>query len=168
MRSKPGAGDSLVNVLKDIVIVDEINCDNTLEKLRLSLDSMIKSRKYNIHVSSTEPYSPWQKKAENHIQIIKGIAHRRVAKRWVPKCLWGFVLVWKSGIYCHTASSDGQIGMEIMTDNTPDISDWTNVEFYDLVWYWHRVDDESRPNIGRWLGLSHTYVSTINYFILTI
>ena len=54
MRSKSETDDSLGNVVKDIGIMNDINCDKVLEQVGMNTDSMIKSRKYNIHVSSTE------------------------------------------------------------------------------------------------------------------
>ena len=59
MRSKDGAGDSLGNVVKDIGIMNEIHCDNALEKVGTNAEFIIKARKYSTNVSSTEPCPPW-------------------------------------------------------------------------------------------------------------
>ena len=53
MRSKAVAGESLVNEVKDIGIMNEIHCGNFLEQSRTNADFMGKPRKYNIHVSIT-------------------------------------------------------------------------------------------------------------------
>ena len=58
MRSKAGSGDSMGNVVKDIGIIDKIHCYNALEQVRTNVELVRNSRKYNIHVSTTEPYSP--------------------------------------------------------------------------------------------------------------
>ena len=64
MRSKAGAGDLMGNVVNDISIMNEIRYDNALEQVGTIVESMSKSCKYNIHLSSTEPYSPWQNKSK--------------------------------------------------------------------------------------------------------
>ena len=126
MRSKAEAGDSLGNVVKDIGIMNEIHFDNAMEQVGKNIESTINFRKYNIHVYSTDPYLPWQNKAKNQIQIIKGISHMRASRSWFPKILWDFLLVWESEIYSHTSGADGQTGMRILTGDTPDISDWAD------------------------------------------
>ncbi len=54
---------------------------------------------------------------------------------------------------------------------TPNISEWLDFEFYDLVWWW---DWPNKPNIndemkwlGRWLGMSHHVGSDLCYWIVT-
>ena len=57
--------------------------------------------------------------------------------------------------------------MEILTGDTPDISDYAYFEFYDMVLYWHGVDDKSSPKIRIWMGLAQSCGSALTYFILT-
>jgi hypothetical protein len=33
---------------------------------------------------------------------------------------------------------DGRTGYEKITGNTPDISEWLDFDFYDMVWYYDR------------------------------
>ena len=42
-----------------------------------------------------------------------------------------FGLVWEVEIQSRTDSEDGLTGMERLTGDTPDISDWINFELYD-------------------------------------
>ena len=77
MRSKAVAGESLVNGVKDIGIMNEIHCENALEQVGTNSEFISKFRKYNISVSFTDPYSPWHSKDEKQIQTIKGRAHKR-------------------------------------------------------------------------------------------
>jgi hypothetical protein len=67
--------------------------------------------------------------------------------------------------------NDGRSGYEQVTGETPDISEWLDFEFYDLVWWW---DQPNKPNIndetkqlGRWLGVSHCVGSDLCYWIVT-
>jgi hypothetical protein len=57
-------------------------------------------------------------------------------KKKVPKCLWDFGLVYESELLSHMAwGSDHQTGYKEVTGQTPDISEWLDFEFYDLVWW---------------------------------
>ena len=58
MRSTAGASDSLGNLVKDIGIVNEIYCENALEQVRMNLEFMSNSCKYNNNSSSAETYLP--------------------------------------------------------------------------------------------------------------
>ena len=40
-------------------------------------------------------------------------------------------------------------------------------EFYDLVWFWNNQSDDTKPMLGRWLGLSHRVESDLYYWILS-
>ena len=54
--------------------------------------------------------------------------------------------------------------MEIITDETPDISEYTDFSFYDLVTF---KQDASLGEIyiGRWLGASHKVGQLMSYWI---
>ena len=45
MRSKSGAGDSLVNVVNDVGIMNKIHYDNLLEQFGTNSEFIIKARK---------------------------------------------------------------------------------------------------------------------------
>ena len=57
--------------------------------------------------------------------------------------------------------------MEKLTGDTIDISEWLDFEFYDLVWLWDDRENENKPSIGCWLGVSHHVGSALCYYILT-
>ena len=88
-------------------------------------------------------------------------------RRNAPKCIWDFGLVWECEIYSRTANKDGRPGLERITGDTVDISEWIEFEFYDLVRYWDNRDDASNDSVGRWLGVSHHVGSALCYWILT-
>jgi hypothetical protein len=53
----------------------------------------------------------------------------------------------------------------------PNISEWLNFEFYDLVWW---LDRPNKPNftdytqrLARWLGVSHRVGSDLSYWLIT-
>ena len=61
---------------------------------------------------------------------------RRQTKRDVPKQLWDYGMVYESELMNrYTRGPNGQTTIEEMTSITPDISEWCNFKFYDLIWY---------------------------------
>jgi hypothetical protein len=83
---------------------------------------------YKINKHTIEPFSPWQNKAESGIRIIKAKWKRLMITKKVPKRLWDFALVWIAQIYSRTAMKHGRTGFEVITGDTPDISEW--VDFF--------------------------------------
>jgi hypothetical protein len=62
---------------------------------------------------------------------------------------------------------EGRTGVERLTGNSVDISEWLDFEFYDIVWYWdgpNRTDEN--PKLGRWLGIAHRIGSNMCYWVL--
>ena len=85
----------------------------------------------------------------------------------IPRRLWDYGLVYESEIMSRTArGSDKRTGMERITGDTPDISEWVDFDFYDPVWYWDNPDNPENPLIGRWLGVAHRVGSDMCYWIL--
>ena len=57
-------------------------------------------------------------------------------KKQVPKRLWDRGVVYESEILSRMARGPSKrSGYEMVTGNTPDISEWLDFEFYDLVWW---------------------------------
>jgi hypothetical protein len=53
-----------------------------------------------------------------------------------------------------------------VTEETPDISEYVDFDFYNWVWYWDTPDKDNSPNIGRWLGPSHQIGAAMCYYVL--
>jgi hypothetical protein len=67
--------------------------------------------------------------------------------------------------------SNRRTGYEEVTGQTPDISEWLDFEFHDLVWW---LDRPTKPNftdatrwLARWLGVSHCVGSNLRYWLIT-
>jgi hypothetical protein len=83
-----------------------------------------------------------------------------MTKKKVQKWLWDFRLIYESELLSRMArGSDRRTGYEEITGQTPDISEWLDFEFYDLVWW---LDRPMKPNftdntrrLACWLGVSH-------------
>ena len=89
----------------------------------------------------------------------------------VPPRLWDYGLVYITELQSILARGiDQRPGIERVTSNTVDISEWLDFDFFDRVWYWDQqimdmMDKQAR--IGRWLGISHRVGSDLTYWILT-
>ena len=60
-------------------------------------------------------------------------------------------------------------GYEALTSDTPNITEWLDFGFYDLVWYFVPTNEptSSPRSLGWWLGVSHCIGSALCYWILT-
>ncbi|KAI2501062.1 Reverse transcriptase (RNA-dependent DNA polymerase) [Fragilaria crotonensis] len=78
-------------------------------------------------------------------------------KRKVPPRLWDYGLVYETNILNRIPRGQQQrTGIELITGETPDISEWLDFEFYDRVWYYDQKKieiDGSGRRLARWLGL---------------
>ena len=130
-----------------------------------------RARRLDIRVHHTEPGRKNQNhRAEREIGILKTRWRTRMANNAVPHRLWDYGLVYEAEIMSRTCRHhDDCSGIEILTGNTPDISEWLDFTFYDLVWY-HVPGNNMRTEnrrLGRWLGISHHVGSDMCYWILT-
>ena len=93
-----------------------------------------------------------------------------MTKRDVPRRLWDFGLNWVCETGNITVSSsryaDGRTPIEIITGETPDISEYLDFSFYDWVTYRSNAG-LGELSLGRWLGVSHKIGQLMSYWILT-
>ena len=97
--------------------------------------------------------------AEREIGELKMRWRSRMLKKKVPTRLWDYGLVYESNILNRIPrGSQQRTGLEVVTGETPDISEWIDFEFYDRVWFYDRkkmeMDDTGRK-LARWLGVAH-------------
>ena len=93
-------------------------------------------------------------------------------KKQVPKWLWDFNPVYDSELLCcMVRGMDKRTGYEEVTGQTPDISEWLDFEFYDLVWWldWPKKPGftENTWQLAWWLGVSHQVGSDLSYWLIT-
>ena len=68
-----------------------------------------------------------------------------MTKKMVPNRLWDFGLIYESKLLSHmTHGDDRRTGYKVVMGQTPNISEWLDSEFYDLVWWLKRTE---KPNI---------------------
>jgi hypothetical protein len=112
-------------------------------------------REFRIHQRTTEPYSPWQNRAELDVREIKRSIRRFTKRSGSPKRLWCFLgelVATLRGLTAYESPKlQGRCATEHALGYTPDISPWIQHAWYENVWY-RDADGESR--IGKWLGLA--------------
>ena len=152
MKSKSEAGQALQDFADDVGVMDEIMCDNAAEQTGPGSEFMKMVRHLKIKLRSTEPHTPRQNDAERKIGEVKKRWRHRMITKTVPRRLWDYGLVYESEIMSRMARGpEGRTGMEEITGDSPDISEWLDFDFYDLVWYWHAPHlplTEDNPRLG--------------------
>ena len=61
----------------------------------------------------------------------------------------------------------GRTGLEMVTGETPEISEYIDFRFYDPCWYKENAG-MGKTKMGRWLGVSHKTGSFMSFWILTL
>ncbi len=75
--------------------------------------------------------------AERVIGELKKRWRNRMTRKKVPPRLWDYGLVYEANILNRIPRRLQQrMGIEIVTCETPDISEWIDFEFYDRVWFY--------------------------------
>ena len=167
MERKSGAGDALVTLCNEVGVPNTLIFDNSQEQCGTNTKFMSTIRKQDINWRATEPYSPWQNRAEDAIRELKRRMKLRKARNQVPPRVWDYMMQYECDILARTVQAgDNRTPYEMITGETPDISEYVDFEFYDWVWFWDVPGDTTNPKIGRWLGVSHRVGSAMCYYIL--
>jgi hypothetical protein len=170
MKRKSEAGLTLQELIQDIGIPSALHCDGALE-LQYGKWKELCSE-YGIRQTITEPYSPWQNRTEMNIRELKKKVSRLMTRAKAPLSLWDYCAVYVAEITCFTSNNTydlhGRTPHEVVTGNTPDISEYVEFRWYQPIFY---LDDVPFPYpkriIGRWLGVAHRVGQALCYWILT-
>ena len=138
------ASASIANVLQEFVddvgIPDTLVCDFASEQTGKDSDVMKIIRHMNIKLQIEEKGRgiTQNHQAKTEIREIKTKWKTRMRSNPVPARLWDYGLVY----YVVEIQSilalgaDKRPGLEQLTGNTIDVSEWLDFDFYDRVWYW--------------------------------
>ena len=126
-------------------------------------------RKYEIKTHTSAPRRPNENPAEGAIREVKRRWYRLQDSKGVPDRLWDFGIeyICETGNLIVNSSrySKGRTPLEIITGETPDISEYMDFGFYDWVLY--RSNAGLGPvEVGKWLGVSHRVGQLMSYWIL--
>jgi hypothetical protein len=152
MRNKGQAGDALLDLIRDVGIPSELMTDDAREITGGKWKQVVTD--YQVRQNLAEPYSQFQNRAEGAIRELKRGVNRAMQKVNAPKRLWDFCAEHQAEIRSLTASDlyqlNGRTPYEIVTGNTPDISEYLQYRWYDPVWYYNQI--EQFPNDRRLIG----------------
>ena len=164
-------GHSLKDFIHDFGIPFHLTFDGAQAQIGKKSLFMETIRQQHIKYHVSAPYRPNQNPSEASIRELKKRWYRIMLKKNVPRRLWDHGLTWVADTGNITVTSSkyaqGRTPLEIITGETPDISDYTDFGFYDWVIY-HPNAGLGEKCYGRWLGVSHTVGELMSYWILTI
>ena len=88
-----------------------------------------------------------------------------------PRRLWDFCTCYVAEIRRLTAqplySLHGRTSYELVTGDTPDISEYVEFEWYQPIWYYEaNAFPEERRKLGRWIGVAHRIGQAMCYWII--
>jgi hypothetical protein len=112
MKVKSEAGDTLQTFIHDIGIPHSIRSDDAPELTHGKFKQLYKD--YGINCGDTEPYSPWQNRAEGAIQELKRHVRRKMVGKRVPHRLWDFCYKWCCDVKNKTSGN-----IYALNDRTP-------------------------------------------------
>ena len=166
MKAKSEAGEALSHFVEDTKrIPNPIVSDGALEERGAAWKAAVK--KYQINQRWTEPYSPWQNRAEDAIREIKKAIKRHTRRSGSPKRLWCFLGEWVTAIRRLTAHDryalDGMVPETLYRGGVADISEYCQFGWYEEVWY---VDPGQERNLGWWIGVATEIGEPMTYWVL--
>jgi hypothetical protein len=173
VTAKAEAGQTLIDFTDDVGIPERLVSDGAGEFTGRETEFVKHARRMRIkhHIAEQGRHNQ-NYAAEREIGTLSKRWKLSMRRKKVPQRLWDFGLVFESEILTRIArGKNKRSGYEEVTGQTPDISEWLDFGFYDLVWYWDRPDkpsinDETRK-LARWLGVSHRVGSDLCYWLIT-
>ncbi|MGH7974084.1 MAG: hypothetical protein ACREBR_01060, partial [bacterium] len=168
MKLKSQAYEGLQQLIFDVGIPGHLHTDNANEETKGNWER--ECRRYCIKQTATEPYTPWQNKAEREIQESKK-THRRLMNSYqVPQQLWDYCVKFAAELRSKTVHPhlNGRSPYEILTGDTPDISHLMHFDFYQAVTYLEQAVSfpEVKEKLGKWLGPAHNIGQAMCYYVL--
>lgn len=165
--------ESLRRFTEDIGIPANLKCDMATSFVGHHTDFQRLVRKLGVNITYSEPYR------HNQLQQVD-MAIRELKRRWryvmghknVPRQLWCFGLEHQARLlhYIPRGHFD-RTGYEMVTGKTPDISEYLDFNFYDLVWYWRNNTpsmSEHDRELARWMGVAHRIGADMCYWLMPV
>jgi uncharacterized lipoprotein YehR (DUF1307 family) len=169
MKAKSEAILALQELIQDIGIPEHVHTDGAKEMTAGDWKKIC--NEFGIKMSQTEKASPWQNRTEIEIREIKKHARRMMERANTPVKLWDFCVNYVSHLRNHISQPlsqlQGRTPYEIVTGNTPDISELLEFEWYQPIWYYEPSKfPHQNKHIGRWLGIAHRIGQALCFWIL--
>ena len=167
LKSKSQTDEALQAFLEDVGTPRILKFDGAKEQTGPKSKFMSLLRKMLIKFHVTEPYTPHQNQAEDAIRDLKRRAKLRRAKHNIPTRLWCYLYKYESElISLIPRGKDDVVPRERTLGETRDISEYTDFEFFETVWFWDHPNDTKNPVLGKWLGVSHRIGAPLTFYVL--
>jgi len=162
-------GNALKDFISDYGAPDRLTMDGAAVQVgrHTTFQKLLRDHGITKHISA--PYSPNQNPAEGAIREVKKRWYRMQSKLGIPDRLTDFGIQYVCETGNVTANSSryvrGRTPIELITGDTPDISEYFDFGFFDFVQYRSNGGLDT-PRLGRWLGVSHRVGKLMSYWIL--
>ncbi len=171
IRTKAEAGFALKELIQDVGIPKDLHTDGAKELTMGNWKQVCQES--GIKTSITEKNSPWQNRAEVEIRELKRHVRRLMTRSATPLTLWDFccqyVVELRNRIARPLPQLHGRTPYELLTGNTPDVSEFLEFHWFQLVWYYEpSVFPEQNRLIAKWLGVAHRVGQAMCFWILPI
>ncbi len=169
MEAKSEAGYALQEFIQDVGIPCTLHTDGAKVLTEGKWRDVCKT--FGIKQTFTEPHSPFQNRAEINIRELKKQTRRIMQQSQCPLPLWDLCASYVAEIRNLTAqplySLHGRTPFELVTGNTPDISEYIAFKWYQPVWYHdNSTFPEPTRHIARWIGVAHKVGQAMCFWIL--
>jgi len=173
MRSKADCGDVFNKIVREYGIPEDgIHTDNAGEESGVHTEWERTRKHFLINQTFIEPHSPWMNRAEGEIGRTKTHFRRVMNRHRCPEALWCFGMEYTSGLRERIARPrlGDRSPLEKLTGETPDISEYTEFDFYEFVIYYDPNDSGEDGNaqrkLARWLGPAKSVGQALCYYLL--
>jgi hypothetical protein len=162
-------GDTLTQFISDYGAPEHLTFDGESVQTGPKTRFMDAIRRYKINYHVSGPQRSNENPTEQSIHEVKKRWYWIMLKKKVPARLWdyGFTWVCETENICANLSKNAEGGtpIEIITADTPDMSESLDFEIYD--WVLHRSNAGlGEVKVGRWLGVSHRVGRLMSYWVL--
>ena len=141
-KNNKKAQDCLQNFIDEVGVPRDLKTDRAAELVNKNSAFLALVQKEGIKARYSEPGRSNQMYAVNlEVRELKKCYHKKMAESSVPKRLWDYGIkhTAKLGQLIPRNKLDGRTPWETVTGNTPDISEYLDFDFYDLVWYFPTI-----------------------------
>ena len=164
-------GHSLTDFLHNYGAPEHLTFDGAQAQVGANTLFMKNIRRSEIRHHVSAPRKPNENPVEAGIREIKKRMYRIMLKKGVPPRLWDYGISWVCETGNLTVSSSryakGRTALEIITGETPDITQYLDFGFYEWVAYKQNAG-VGPGELARWLGISHKTGPLMSYWVVPL
>lgn len=169
MKSEKHAAQGLKEFVHTIGIPAQVHTDNAKVETLSEWKDFLAS--HWIKASVTEPYTAKQNKCEHEFGAVRIHARIVMEQTKCPEQLWDYVIQYVCYVRNRTARKalGDRTPIEVLTGDTPDISELFDFELYEPVSYLNNPDikfPQAKRKLGRWMGIAESVGQAMCYYIL--